>query len=238
MPDWRGDILEVSPKVLSQEREAKVRKPLYIASTILFLSILAFPQAATADDQSDDDSGWHQFFEPGQDSSPEVIPNKPPKPCDDADKKHKELEDQYGDVDHVGLPRIAIRPQVRPNPETFVMPTAPETVIATSSVSTLGEIEDLSAAGKVEEVQEYVATQLGITFVSSSEKQQLVASKLNPSKSAPIQIRDLVLTNKTPADEFLDGAIIFGAGLGGLALTLLSMTGISALKLRREAREL
>ena len=238
MPDWRGDILEVSPKILNQEREAKVRKPLYIASTILFLSILAFPQAATADDQSDDDSGWQQFFEPGQDSSPEVIPNKPPKPGDDADKKHKELEDQYGDVDHVGLPRIAIRPQVRPNPETFVMPTAPETVIATSSVSTLGEIEDLSAAGKVEEVQEYVATQLGITFVSSSEKQQLVASKLNPSKSAPIQIRDLVLTNKTPADEFLDGAIIFGAGLGGLALTLLSMTGISALKLRREAREL
>ena len=215
-----------------------MRKPLYIASTILFLSILAFPQAATADDQSEDDSGWQQFFEPGQDSSPEVIANKPPKPGDDSDKKHKELEDQYGDVDHVGLPRIAIRPQVRPNPETFVMPIAPETVKATSGVITLGEIEDNSAAGKVEEVKEYVATQLGITFVSSSEKQQLVASKLNPSKSAPIQIRDLVLTNKTPADEFLDGAIIFGAGLGGLAFMLLGMTGVSAIKLRREAREL
>jgi hypothetical protein len=215
-----------------------VRKPLYIASTILFLSILAFPQAATADDQSEDDSGWQQFFEPGQDSSPEVIANRPPKPEDNPEHKHKKLEDQYGDVDHVGLPRIAIRPQVRPNPETFVMPIAPETVKATSGVITLGEIEDNSAAGKVEEVQEYVATQLGITFVSSSEKQQLVASKLNPSKSAPIQIRDLVLTNKTPADEFLDGAIIFGAGLGGLAFMLLGMTGVSAIKLRREAREL
>jgi hypothetical protein len=215
-----------------------VRKPLYIASTILFLSILAFPQAATADDQSEDDSGWEQFFDSGQDPSQDVIANRPPKPGDDPDKKHKKLEDQYGDVDHVGLPRIAIRPQVRPNPETFVMPIGPETVKATSGVITLSEIEDNSAAGKVEEVQEYVATQLGITFVSSSEKQQLVASKLNPSTSAPIQIRDLVLTNKTPADEFLDGAIIFGAGLGGLAFMLLGITGVSAIKLRREAREL
>jgi hypothetical protein len=215
-----------------------VRKPLYIASTILFLSILASPQAATADDQSEDDYGWEQFFDSGEDPSQDVVANRPPKPGDNPEHKHKKLEDQYGDVDHVGLPRIAIRPQVRPNPETFVMPIAPETVIATSGVSTLGEIEDNSAAGKEEEAQEYVATALGITFVSSSEKQQLVASKLNPSKSAPIQIRDLVLTNKTPADEFFDGAIIFGAGLGGLAFMLLGMTGVSAIKLRREASEL
>jgi hypothetical protein len=215
-----------------------VRKPLYIASTILFLTIFAFPQAATADDQSDDDSGWEQFFDSGQDPSQDVIANRPPKPGDNPEHKHKKLEDQYGDVDHVGLPRIAIRPGVRPDPETFVLPIVPESVSPTSGVNTLGEIEDNSPAGTQEEAQEYVATQLGITFVSSSEKQQLVASKLNPSTSAPIQIRDLVLTNKTPADEFLDGAIIFGAGLGGLAFMLLGITGVSAIKLRREAREL
>jgi hypothetical protein len=215
-----------------------VRKPLYIASTILFLTIFAFPQAATADDQSDDDSGWEQFFDSGEDPSQDVIANKPPKPGDNPEHKHKKLEDQYGDVDHVGLPRIAIRPGVRPDPETFVLPIVPESVSATSGVNTLGEIEDSSPAGTQEEAQEYVATQLGITFVSISEKQKLVASKLNPSKSAPIQIRDLILTNKTPADEFFDGAIFFGVGLGALALTLLGMTGISALKLRREAKEL
>ena len=238
MPDWREDILEISPKILNQEREAKVRKPLYIASTILFLSILAFPQAATADDQPDDDASWQQFFGSGQDSSQEVIPNRPPKPGDNPDQKHKELEDQYGDVDQVGVPRIAIRPGLRPNPGTFEMPIMVDSVSPTSGVTSLGEIEDNSPAGTQEEVQEFVSTQLGITYVSSTEKQTLIASNLNPSQTAPIQIRDLVLTNKTPADEFLDGAIIFGSGLGALAMILLGMTGVSALKLRREAKEL
>lgn len=211
-----------------------MRKPLYIATTIVFLAIMAFPQTALADDQSDDDSGWQQFFDPGHSSDAK----KPPRPGDNPGHKHKELEDQYGDVDQVGVPRIAIRPGVRPNPGTFVMPIIVDSVSPTSGVTSLGEIEDNSPAGTQEEVQEFVSTQLGITYVSSTEKQTLIASNLNPSQTAPIQIRDLVLTNKTPADEFLDGAIIFGSGLGALAMILLGMTGVSALKLRREAKEL
>ncbi len=211
-----------------------MRKPLYIGTTVLFLAILTFPQSAFADDQSDDDSGWEHIFDPNHDSQS----NQAPKPEDNPDHKHKKLEDQYGDVDHVGVPRIAIRPGVNPDPGAFEMPVIPENLSPTSKVTSLGEVEDNSAAGKQEEVQEYVSSQLGITFITANEKQALTASNLNPSGAAPIQIRDLVLTKKTPADEFLDGAIVFGAGLGALALALLGMTGVSALKLRREAKEL
>lgn len=215
-----------------------MRKPLYIATTILFLSILAFPPSALADDQSDDDSGWEHIFGSVNNSpaGPRVI--TPLGKVYDPNHKHLRLENQYGDVDEVAVPQIVIRPGVRPDPATFVMPVVPEAVLPTSGTTSLGELEDNSPSGTHEEVQEFVATQLGMTLVSSNEKQVLLASNLNPSKSAPIQIRDLFLTRKTPADEFLDGAIIFGGGLGVLALALLGMTGFSALKLRREAQEL
>ncbi len=211
-----------------------MRKPVYIATTVLFLTIMAFPQIALADDQPDDDYGWEHFFDPAHGS--EV--NKPLRPETNPDHRHRKLEDQYGEVDHVAVPRIAIRPGVRPDPGTFVMPIIPESDLLTSGMSTLGAIEDNSLSGAQEEVQEFVASQLGVALVSSTELQILLASNLNPSNTVPIQIRDLVLTKKTPADEFLDGAMIFGAGLGLLAVTLLGITGVSALKLRREAKEL
>ena len=211
-----------------------MRKPTYIATTVLFLTIMVFPQTALADDQPDDEYGWEHFFDPAHDSEA----NKPLRPETNPDHRHRKLEDQYGEVDHVAVPRIAIRPGVRSDPGTFVMPIIPESVLPTSGMSTLGAIEDNSLSGAQEEVQEFVASQLGVAFVSSTELQILLASNFNPSNTVPIQIRDLVLTKKTPADEFLDGAMIFGAGLGLLAVTLLGITGVSALKLRREAKEL
>jgi len=229
-----------------------VRKPLYIATTVIFLSILAFPQTALAEDDSESDSGWEQIFDSGQEDSGDLKANKPDKPAYDPspkhkkpDKpaydpspKHKKLEDQYGEVDQVGVPQIVIRPGVVPDPSTYELPIVPAQPQPTPAVSSLGEVEDTSSPTSVkEEAQEFVSTQLGITLISPNEKQTLVPTKLNPAKGDPIQIKDLILTKKTPADEFLDGAIYFGEALALLALLLLGLTGLSALRLRRESKE-
>ena len=213
-----------------------MRKPLYIATTVIFLSILVFPQTALADDNSDDDSGWQNIFDSGHQANDNLSVDLTPKPAFDPNHRHKKLENQYGEVDHVGVPSIVIKPGVQPNPGSYQLPIQPT---PTPGVSSLGEVEDTtSSSATTEEVQEFVSTSLGFSFVSQNEKQTLTPSKVNPAKSAPIQIRDLVLTKKTPADEFLDGALVFGVGLGALALGLLAITGFSAIRLRREAKEL
>ena len=215
-----------------------MRKPLYIATTVIFLSILAFPQTALAEDDSESDSGWEQIFDSGQEDSGDLKANKPDKPAYDPSRKHKKLEDQYGEVEQVGVPQIVIRPGVVPDPSTYELPIVPAQPQPTPAVSSLGEVEDTSSPTSAkEEAQEFVSTQLGITLVSPNEKQTLVPTKLNPAKGDPIQIRDLILTKKTPADEFLDGAIYFGEALALLAVLLLGLTGLSALRLRRESKE-
>lgn len=234
-----GIFLEQVNEILILKREGKVRKPLYIATTVIFLSILAFPQTAFADDNSDNDSGWEHVFDSGNDNSEDFVGSKPDKPVYDSTHKHKKLEDQYGDVNQVGVPQIVIRPGTVPDPGSYELPVVPQLISPTSGVSSLGEVEDNSSTTSTqEETQEFIATQLGINFVSPNEKQTLLPTKLNPAKSTPIQIRDLVLTKKTPADEFLDGAILFGVGLSVLALGLLAVTGFTAVRLRRESKGL
>jgi hypothetical protein len=208
-----------------------MRKPLVIAATVIFASLVILPQAAFADDENGDDSSWESIYNQGNEDQ---TPNQPPF---DPNHKHRKLEHQYGEVDHVGVPPIVIRPGVQPDPGTFELPITPSNVVPSPGVSTLGEVEESTSANSAtEEVQEFIATKLGVTFISTNETQTILPSKINPAKSSPIQIRELVLTTKTPADEFLDGAMVFGAGLGVLAIGLLGITGFSALKLRREAK--
>jgi hypothetical protein len=208
-----------------------MRKPLALAATVIFASLVILPQAAFADDENGDDSSWQSIYNQGNEDH---APNQPPF---DPKHKHQKLEHQYGDVDQVGVPPIAIRPGVQPDPGTFELPITPSNVVPSPGVSTLGEVEETTSANSAtEEAQEFIATKLGVTFISQSEGQTVLPSKINPAKSTPIQIRELVLTTKTPADEFLDSAMVFGAGLGVLAVGLLGVTGFSALKLRREAK--
>ena len=208
-----------------------MRKPLALAATVIFASLVILPQAAFADDENGDDSSWQSIYNQGNEDQ------APNQPSVDPKHKHQKLEHQYGDVDQVGVPPIAIRPGVQPDPGTFELPITPSNVVPSPGVSTLGEVEESTSANSAtEEVQEFIATKLGVTFISTNETQTILPSKINPAKSSPIQIRELVLTSKTPADEFLDGAVVFGAGLGVLAIGLLGITGFSALKLRREAK--
>ena len=237
MPSNREDILEVITIVLQEG--GQVRKTLYLGTSVLLLSVAFVPQAAFADDQSDDDYSWEHIFEPNNNDSEDSIINAPdPQPYDPT-HKHKMLHDQYGDVDSVGVPSIVIRPGVHPDPTTFDLPIIVDSIDSTSVVSSLGEVEDSTTANaKSEEIAEFIATKLGITFMGANESQTLLPTEIIPANSKPIQIKDLVLSKKTPADEFLDGAVVFGVALGALALVLLAITGFSAIRLRREAKEL
>ena len=222
-----------------------MRKPVILAATVVFVSLSVFPQSAFADDESDQGDSWEQIFGSDTEDQGESTlimpekprnPNKPPKPEGDRDPKHKKLSEHYGEVDQVGVPPILIRPDVRPDPEVFQLPILTQAVVPTPEVSALGEIENsTSSSATTEEVQELVALKLGITLPGSNEEVALLPSTVAPSTGAPIQIKEVSLTTKTPADEFLDGAMLFGAGLGAVAVGLVGVTGVSSLKLRREA---
>ncbi len=224
-----------------------MRKPVILAATVVFVSLSVFPQSAFADDESDQGDSWEQIFGSDYEDQGESVlimpekprdPNKPPKPEGDRDHKHKKLSEHYGEVDQVGVPPILIRPGVRPDPEVFELPILTQSVVPTPEVSALGEIEDLTSNGATtEELQELVALKLGITLPDGNEEIALLPSAVAPSTGAPIQIKEVSLTTKTPADEFLDVAMLFGAGLGAVAVGLVGVTGVSALKLRREAKQ-
>ncbi|NDC18838.1 MAG: hypothetical protein EBZ87_01025, partial [Microbacteriaceae bacterium] len=144
----------------------------------------------------------------------------------------------YGEVEQVGVPPILIRPDVRPESDVFELPILTQAIVPAPEISSLGEIEDLtSSSATTEEIQELIATKLGVTFIGINEEATLLPSAVTPSTSFPIQIKEVTPTTKTPADEFLEVAMIFGAGLGAVAVGLVGVTGVSALKLRREAKQ-
>ena len=224
-----------------------MRKPVILAATVVFVSLMAFPQGAFADDESEQEDSWELIFGNEHEEQGEFFlimpekprdPNKPLKPEGDHEHKHKTLNDQYGEVEQVGVPPILIRPDVRPESDVFELPILTQSIVPEPEISSLGEIEDLTSnSATTEEIQELIAIKLGVTLPGGNEEIALLPSEVTPSTSVPIQIREVSLTTKTPADEFLDVAMLFGAGLGAVAVGLVGVTGVSALKLRREAKQ-
>jgi preprotein translocase subunit Sss1 len=224
-----------------------MRKPVILAATVVFVSLMAFPQGAFADDESEQADSWELIFGNEYEDQEEFFlimpekprdPNKPATPEGDHEHKHKTLNDHYGEVEQVGVPPILIRPDVRPESDVFELPILTQSIVPEPEISSLGEIEDLTSnSATTEEIQELIAIKLGVTLPGGNEEIALLPSEVTPSTSVPIQIREVSLTTKTPADEFLDVAMLFGAGLGAVAVGLVGVTGVSALKLRREAKQ-
>ena len=224
-----------------------MRKPVILAATVVFVSLMAFPQGSFADDGSEQEDSWELIFETNPQDQSDLAPvmpqlprdsNKPAKPEGDKEHKHKKLTEHYGEVEQVGVPPILIRPDVRPDSAVFELPVLTQAIVPAPEISSLGEIEDLTSSSATnEEIQELIATKLGVTLPGSNEEIALLPSEVTPSTSVPIQIREVFLTTKTPADEFLEVAMLFGAGLGAVAVGLVGVTGVSALKLRREGKQ-
>lgn len=127
---------------------------------------------------------------------------------------HSEIE--HGNEDHSGvlIPPVVIRMGQPSDPNIFVLPTDPS-----------GQAYKWDMSPELDTALE----KLGL--VSQDQK-----SNLDPYRHAPIPIQSIEQTTKTPADEFMDGARIFGLGLGLAALVLLALTSVSTIRSRRRKR--
>lgn len=158
-------------------------------------------------------TAFAEDWTPGDSSESEVEDYQPiPLPdLDDRDlERHQHLDRLYDDVERVTLPPIGIKPGHLPNPNFFELPTADKTAINPADT-------------------QYQMFQIG---TSNNAKIQL-----NPTTSEPVQIKNLVLTKKTPSDEFLNGALAWGVGLGSAAFGLLALASMNSLRLRKKAKK-
>ena len=127
---------------------------------------------------------------------------------------HSEIE--HGHEDHSGvlIPPVVIRMGQASDPNIFVLPTDPS-----------GQVYKWDKSPELDTALE----KLGL--VSQDQK-----STLDPYRHAPIPIQSIDQSTRTPADEFMDGARIFGLGLGAAALVLLALTSVSTFRSRRRKK--
>jgi len=157
-------------------------------------------------------TAFAEDWTPGDSSEPQYEDQRPiPLPDeDDRDReRHHHLEEIYDDVERVTVPPIGIKPGHLPDPNFFELPTA-----------------DLQSVTTVE--SQYQVFQLG----SGTDAK----IQLNPTNAEPVQIKNLVLTKATPSDEFVNGAVGWGIGLGSAAFGLLALASMNSLRLRKKAK--
>jgi hypothetical protein len=64
----------------------------------------------------------------------------------------------------------------------------------------------------------------------------MVKLQVAPSTSKPVQIKNIVITDKTPRDEFMQNAVILGVVLGAVAFGLLALTSAQSINFRRKIK--
>jgi hypothetical protein len=134
----------------------------------------------------------------------------PPPDMDDRDlERHHHLDELYDDVERVTLPPIGIKPGNLPNPNFFQLPNGVDPL-------NIGE-------------SQFQVFQLGN---GNSAKMPL-----DPSKTEPVEIKNIVLTRATPSDEFLNSALAWGVGLATTAFGLLAFASMNSLRLRKKAKK-
>jgi len=195
-----------------------MRRVLLLGFAALLLAGSAAP--AFAEDSSDDGS-----------NTTYTVPNHPKKqPVDDDQAKHDRISELFDDITEVIIPPVAIKPghrlhnQVLPLPGTASNPDA-------NADNNNGLVPDLivdGLTGVTDPTNEYSVTKLG-SSPSTAKK-----ASISPTKSKPVQIKSLVLTKRTPTDEFMAGALYLGASLLVVAIFLLTMTSIQHLRLRKK----
>jgi len=217
-----------------------MRKAVITTFTLVVFLGVASPAIAFADDE-DDKPGWNTIF--GEDSQgvrvPKPIKRPDPKPAKESRDRHSEIENLFEDITGVVIPPIVIRPDHRPNPNIFELPVGPDPD-AETDMNQLGagsqsiDIVIDSVNGVSDQKLDYLTTQL---LQQGSAKTGLkLQNNIDPNKNQPIQIKTMVLTDKTPSDEFMHDATVFGGILGSTALGLLALTGINTLRLRKDPK--
>jgi len=195
-----------------------MRRVLLLGFAALLLAGSAAP--AFAEDSSDDGS-----------NTTYTVPKQPTKHQNDDDQaKHDRIRELFDDITGVIIPPVAIKPGHRPDNQGFILPGTASNPDANADNNN-GLVPDLivdGLTGVTDPTNEYSVTKLG-SSPSTAKK-----ASISPTKSKPVQIKSLVLTKRTPTDEFMAGALYLGASLLVVAIFLLTMTSIQHLRLRKK----
>jgi hypothetical protein len=170
---------------------------------------------------------------------PKPIKKPHPKPDKESKERHSDIENLFEDITGVIIPPIVIKPGNRPNPNIFELPVGPDPDAETDPIQLSADSQYIdividSVNGVSDEKLDYLTTQ---PLQQGTAKTGLkLQNDIDPNKNQPIQIKTMVLTDKTPSDEFMHDASVFGGVLGSTALGLLALTGINTLRLRKDPK--
>ncbi len=120
--------------------------------------------------------------------------------------RHDEIEETYENFEGVVIPPVVMRLGEQINPDIYILPILP---LTQEERSTLAGSSNL------------IIQNIGISGYDQRKS-------LDPHKLSPLPVADLVLTTRTPADEFVDGARQWGIVLVVTTFALLGLAGISS----------
>lgn len=125
-------------------------------------------------------------------------------------KRHHEIEQHYENHEGVVIPPVMMNMGQQDNPDSYILPILP-----------MNGFLPLDS-----QKSNFIGQQIGVI---GSEQ----VNGFDPYKLDPLPVKGLVLTQVTPADEFIDGAKSLVVGLGIAAFGLLGLTSFTAYRSRR-----
>lgn len=148
-----------------------------------------------------------------EDDAPQIQSTRELPPDNDRDDwKHIHLDALFDDVAQVPVPPVGIRPNRQHFDESYELP-----LVDGAGLNNPDAAEDF----KVVELDNGSATK----------------ESINPYKTSPLQIKNLVLTRTTPSDEFLQNALLWGVILAATAFALLTAASANSLRLKRKTKK-
>lgn len=186
------------------------------ASGLVLFGVFFAPNIALADDDDEDDSSVVEPYRPGH---------------SETDRKHKDLEDRYGKEGHLIVPPLVIRPE-KDGEEDLVVSPPTSTGTATQN-SVLPNSQPIttqkSSAGSF-----VLTTPHGQPVGSIAGTPPVLANEtltsFNPEQNMPVEIDSRNLTNKTPADLFIESATAGLIAMGVGAISLGAIAGTRAIR--------
>jgi len=135
----------------------------------------------------------------------------------ETDRMHRDLDERYGEIDQVSIPPIGFIPEAELDADMFILPEINQ--VEPTQVNPLPS----KAADPT-----YLVVPVG--------QESALKTSASPSKFAPINLKDLVFTKTTPADEFVRTSVLILAALAVLAAILLALVSKNVLSLKRNSK--
>ena len=178
------------------------------------------------------------------------------------EKKRKELREKFGDKDSLGLPPIVIHPEddsddegessaqiVKPRKKPSTSATSPAPASPTTNVDPSittntqslkgGQLATGSAAiaGSGAGASQSVSTSGSTTSVTQNQstKQQTGSANTTQEQVAPIDVKSIDFTGKTPADKFVEAATV---SIGAMAAGAIALGAVAMLRGKRQQKDL